>query len=255
MRVWCVANQNSGAGKTTTAIALAGLLTEKNKRVLLVDTDPHASLTAYLNYDPANVTHSLFDLFHLSNIDKKSLDKVIINTSFAGLDLLNAHISLATLDQVMGSKNGMGLVLKQALGRIEGEYDFVLIDSPPVLGVMMINALVASDRILIPVPTNFLALKGLERMLQTLRIMQKSQQARFNISIVPTMFDRQNRTSLETLQTLKARYDRQVWASVIPFDSKIRDASLQGVPPSLFAKGCRGVYAYKMLLPYLERLE
>lgn len=148
----------------------------------------------------------------------------------------------------------MGLILKRALLAIRDQYDYVLIDCPPILGVMMVNALAASDRILIPVQTEFLAMKGLERMVRTLAIMQKSRNRAFKVTIVPTMYDKRTRASLQTLQQLKKDYPNQVWSSAIPIDTKFRDASLKHLPVSHFAAGSRGVFAYKQLLIHLERL-
>ncbi|KXF81321.1 ParA family protein [Enterovibrio coralii] len=255
MIVWSIANQKGGVGKTTTTITLAGLLSEKNKRVLLIDTDPHASLTTYLNYDSEKLSHTLFDLFQLQTINRDTVKPLILKTEYKNLDLLPSHMSLATLDRAMGNRGGMGLMLKKTLACLEGEYDYALIDCPPILGVMMVNALAASNRILIPVQTEFLAMKGLERMVRTLQIMQKSRSSAFKVCIIPTMYDKRTRASLETLQELKVRYPDQVWTSAVPIDTKFRDASLKHMPPSYYAKNCRGVFAYKTLLSYLERLE
>jgi chromosome partitioning protein len=254
MIVWSVANQKGGVGKTTTTVTLAGLLSKKGKRVLLVDTDPHGSLTTYLGFDSDRVEKSLFDLFQLPEISREAVSSMVLNTEIEGIDLVPAHMSLATLDRVMGNRNGMGLILKRALMALHDDYDYVLIDCPPILGVMMVNALAASDRILIPVQTEFLAMKGLERMMRTLAIMQKSRQRSFKTTIVPTMYDKRTKASLQTLTQLKQDYPEQVWSSAVPIDTKFRDASLRNLPASHFAEGSRGVFAYKQLLIYLERL-
>ncbi|EKO3817906.1 ParA family protein [Vibrio harveyi] len=254
MIVWSVANQKGGVGKTTSTVTLAGLLSQKGHRVLMVDTDPHASLTTYLGYDPDAVTSSLFDLFQLKTFSRETVKPLIVETELEGMDIIPAHMSLATLDRVMGNRSGMGLILKRALQAVAEDYDYVLIDCPPILGVMMVNALAASDRILIPVQTEFLAMKGLERMMRTLAIMQKSRPGGFKVTIVPTMYDKRTRASLQTLTQLKKDYPNQVWTSAVPIDTKFRDASLKHLPASHFASGSRGVFAYKQLLIYLERL-
>ncbi len=255
MIVWSIANQKGGVGKTTTTVALAGLLCERGARVLLVDTDPHASLTTYLNIDTETVSASLFDLFQLTDIHRDSVQPIVMQTAYEGIDLIPAHMSLATLDRVMGNRGGMGLILKKTLMSLRDDYDYVLIDCPPILGVMMVNALASSDRILIPVQTEFLAMKGLERMMRTLQIMQKSRRQPFKVCIVPTMYDKRTKASMQTLQELKTRYPEKVWASAVPIDTKFRDASLKHMPPSMYAKGSRGVFAYKTLLNYLRRLD
>ncbi|MFV8457295.1 ParA family protein [Vibrio owensii] len=254
MIVWSVANQKGGVGKTTSTVTLAGLLSQKGHRVLMVDTDPHASLTTYLGYDPDAVTTSLFDLFQLKTFSRETVKPLILETELEGMDIIPAHMSLATLDRVMGNRSGMGLILKRALQAVAQDYDYVLIDCPPILGVMMVNALAASDRILIPVQTEFLAMKGLERMIRTLTIMQKSRPGGFKVTIVPTMYDKRTKASLQTLTQLKKDYPNQVWTSAVPIDTKFRDASLKHLPASHFASGSRGVFAYKQLLIYLERL-
>ncbi|MCW8333059.1 ParA family protein [Vibrio sp. SCSIO 43135] len=254
MIVWSVANQKGGVGKTTTTVTLAGLLSKQGKRVLLVDTDPHASLTTYLGYDSDNVPASLFDLFQLKEYTPQTVSPLILKTEIEGIDIVPAHMSLATLDRVMGNRSGMGLILKRALSALKERYDYVLIDCPPILGVMMVNALAASDRILIPVQTEFLAMKGLERMVRTLAIMQKSRNRAFKVTIVPTMYDKRTNASLQTLNQLKKDYPNQVWSSAVPIDTKFRDASLKHLPVSHFAAGSRGVFAYKQLLLFLERL-
>ncbi|EJG1204126.1 ParA family protein [Vibrio parahaemolyticus] len=254
MIVWSVANQKGGVGKTTSTVTLAGLLSQKGHRVLMVDTDPHASLTTYLGYDSDTVSSSLFDLFQLKTFTRDTVEPLILETELEGMDIIPAHMSLATLDRVMGNRSGMGLILKRALQAVSQDYDYVLIDCPPILGVMMVNALAASDRILIPVQTEFLAMKGLERMIRTLAIMQKSRPDGFKVTIVPTMYDKRTRASLQTLTQLKKDYPNQVWTSAVPIDTKFRDASLKHLPASHFASGSRGVFAYKQLLIYLERL-
>ncbi|NOH68859.1 ParA family protein [Vibrio rotiferianus] len=254
MIVWSVANQKGGVGKTTSTVTLAGLLSQKGHRILMVDTDPHASLTTYLGFDADAVSSSLFDLFQLRTFNSSTVRPLILETQVEGIDIIPAHMSLATLDRVMGNRSGMGLILKRALQAVEQDYDYVLIDCPPILGVMMVNALAASDRILIPVQTEFLAMKGLERMIRTLTIMQKSRKDEFKVTIVPTMYDKRTKASLQTLTQLKKDYPDKVWTSAVPIDTKFRDASLKRLPASHFASGSRGVFAYKQLLIYLERL-
>lgn len=255
MIVWTVANQKGGVGKTTSVITLAGLLAQSGKRILLVDTDPHASLTSYLDYDSDNQESSLYELFR--SREGRSAEKVkqaILHTPYENLDLICANMALATLDKILGQSEGMGLILRRILNQVEQEYDFAIIDCPPVLGVMMVNALAASDRVLVPVQTEFLALKGLERMIRTFQLMQRSCPNPIQYTIIPTMYDKRTKASLTALKELQENYTEQVWNSVIPIDTKFRDASVRHMPPSFFMKKCRGVFAYETLLRYLNRL-
>ena len=255
MRVWTIANQKGGVGKTTTVVSLAGLLIDRGFRVLLIDTDPHASLTSYLQYDSDQLPVSLYDLFQDPAANKAELEQLILPTEINGLSLIPASMSLATLDRVLGNSEGMGLFLNKQLKLVEDDYDFVLIDCPPVLGVMMINALAACERILVPVQTEFLASKGLKRMIQTLDIMQQSRGEEFDYCIIPTMFDRRTKASISTLDKIKESYKDKVWSGVIPIDTKFRDASLEHLPISLYTSNCRGAFAYETLLNYLLQTE
>lgn len=255
MIVWTVANQKGGVGKTTTVVSLAGILAQRGQRVLLIDTDPHASLTSYFDFDSDRLEGTLYELFQAAKPSAELVNRMTLKTKFENIHLLPASITLATLDRVMGNREGMGLVLKRALLRVQDQYDYVLIDCPPVLGVMMVNALAACDRILVPVQTEFLALKGLERMMKTFEIMQRSKRDKFRYTVIPTMFDKRTRASLMTLQSIKEQYGEAVWNAVIPIDTKFRDASLLHIPPSIYAPGSRGTYAYETLLNHLDVLE
>jgi len=251
--IWTIANQKGGVGKTTSTITLGGLLAEQGHRVLLVDTDPHASLSYYFGIESEDLELSVFDLF-VQVSTKEQIEQSLCPTRYENIDILPATMALATLDRSLGSKGGMGLVLKKAMEQLKDEYDYVLMDCPPVLGVLMVNALAASDRILVPVQTEFLALKGLDRMMKTLDIMQGEQEKPFAYTIIPTMYDKRTRASLQAYRSLQEMYGDKVWSSVIPIDTNFRNASVEQKVPSDYAVSTRGVYAYKKLLNYLVNL-
>ena len=162
---------------------------------------------------------------------------------------------MATLDRQLGTKEGKGLVLKKSLVALEEHFDYVLIDCLPMLGILMVNALAACDSLLLPVQTEFLALKGLERMMKTLEMITKSRKIPLQSIIVPTMFDRRTRASIQSLRTLREKYGESVWPSVIPVDTQFREASQQGLPISLMNKSTRGSKAYEALLNFLLQPE
>lgn len=253
MVVWTIANQKGGVGKTTSTITLGGLLAERGHKVLLVDTDPHASLSYYFGIESEDLELSVYDLF-VQVSTKEQIEQTLCPTKYKNIDILPATMGLATLDRSLGSKGGMGLVLKKAIQKLEGQYDYVLMDCPPVLGVLMVNALAASDRIVVPVQTEFLALKGLDRMMKTMEIMQGEQQEPFNYTIVPTMFDKRTKASLIAYQKLQELYGDKVWQGVVPVDTNFRNASVSQQVPSDYAGNSRGVYAYKSLLKHLIKL-
>ncbi len=256
MKIWAVANQKGGVGKTTTAVTLAGLLAERGCRTLLVDMDPHGSLTSYFGFDPDQMEDSIYNFFQaMANAAPIDPEPVIRDTRVARLQLMPASMALATLDRQLGIRKGTGLVMVKALRELQGRFDHVLIDCPPVLGVLMINALAACDRLLVPVQTEFLARKGLERMLNTLQMVQRSGQPPLPRIIIPTMYDRRTRASVESWAALRDNYPQHIWNSTIPVDTGFRDASKAGLPLSMLRPASRGVLAYAKLLDHLLEQE
>ncbi|KXI27950.1 ParA family protein [Paraglaciecola hydrolytica] len=252
MIVWTVANHKGGVGKTTTTVTLGGLLAQVGKQVILVDTDPQASLSYYFGVDSEQLSSSLYDVFMSGKtLTKEDVLDCLCPTKLDSLFILPATMALATLDRKMGTQNGMGLILKKALNLVADEFEYAIIDCPPVLGVLMINALAACDRVVIPCQTEFLALKGLERMMHSMEIMQKSLGKEFAFTIVPTMYDRRVNAATEAYKTLKATYGDGVWPGVIPVDTRFRDASQAQSPPSVFCAKSRGVFAYGKLLKFI----
>lgn len=251
MKIWAVANQKGGVGKTTTAVSLAGHLVTQGARVLLVDMDPQGSMTSYFGFDPDDMPRSIYSLFELDDFTYENVSSVLTKTKVEQLTLLPASTALATLDRQLGSQQGKGLVLKKSLTALEQHFDYILIDCLPMLGILMVNALAACDSLLLPVQTEFLALKGLDRMMNTLEMITKSRKTPLHRTIVPTMFDRRTRASSESLRALREKYNDAVWDSVIPVDTQFREASRLGLPISLMNKSTRGSKAYDALLTYL----
>ena len=253
MKTWVVANQKGGVGKTTTAVSLAGILADQGKRVLLVDLDPHASLTQYFNYNPDELESSLYNCFVADKLTAEIIDFSILSTQSQQLDLLPSSVALATLDRTAVSRQGMGLKLKEILGIIANQYDYAVIDCPPLLGILMINALAACENLIIPVQTEFLAIKGLERMLNTVSMVYKKASGRPPVVIVPTMYDKRTRASRDSLLYLKNEYSSAVWRYYIPVDTQFRDASLAHQVPSVYCSDTRGVEAYIQLVGDIQK--
>jgi chromosome partitioning protein len=256
VRIWSIANQKGGVGKTTSVVSLGGLLAERGARVLLIDLDPHGSLTSYFRYDPDSLETSLYDLFF--NQRCKDLDyirKVVRPTTHKGVDLLPATTALATLERQVSGQDGMGLVLAKTLAQLWDDYDYALLDTPPILGVLLVNALAACQRLVIPTQTEYLALKGLERMVHTLKMVMSSQNRPLPYTIVPTLFDRRTQASVITLKEMRQLYPEHVWQEAIPIDTKFRDASREGLFPNELDHLSRGVRAYRHLLAELDQVE
>lgn len=252
MKVWAVANQKGGVGKTTTTIALAGLLAEEGQRVVVVDLDPHGSMTSYFGHDPDALEHSSYDLFlHEGHVPDGMAGQLLVPTSHENIALLPSSTALATLERQSPGQNGLGLVIAKALAQLVADFDHAIIDSPPLLGLLMVNALAASEQLVIPVQTEFLAIKGLERMVSTLVMLNNSRKKALPYVIVPTLFDRRTQASQNTLNVLRSSYPNELWSSYIPIDTRLRDASRAGVTPSQNDPKSRGLQAYKTLLKLL----
>ena len=233
---------------TAIAVPLAGLWARQVRPALIVALDPRRSLTTYVGYDPDDIDQGVYSLFQGGPDSRSSAASILLPTDFENLFLMPASTALATLDRQLGAREGMGLVIGRALGQLRERFAHVFIDCPPVLGVLMINAMAASEHLLIPVQTEFLALKGLERMMRTLSMVTQARRIPLHYTIVPTMFDRRTRASLQTLKVLRERYPGELWKSVIPVDTQFREASRQGLPLSVLNAHARGTIAYTALL-------
>jgi len=254
MKVWAVANQKGGVGKTTTVVSLAGELARQGERVLVVDLDPHASLTSYLGLDPEATDDGVYALFRKASGEATAEPRIRPGQA-DGLDLLPGSPALAVLDRTLGTRKGMGVVLQKGLATLGQHYDHVLLDCPPMLGILMVNALAACDRLVIPVQTEFLALNGLRRMLRTLEMIGRSREQVPDYLIVPTQFDRRTRAATQSLYTLRDEFHPHVWAQYVPVDTRFREASRQGRALTVSEPASRGAQAYASLARHLLNLE
>ncbi|MDR2503449.1 MAG: AAA family ATPase, partial [Deltaproteobacteria bacterium] len=188
MKVLTIANQKGGVGKTTTAVTLAAALSRLGKRVLLLDLDPHANASVHLRVYPETRQHSGYDLFTSDPADWPALWwKVRVNYG-PNFDLVPASIRLSELEVDLNERAGKGVILKQSLDLLSQEYDYALLDCPPHVGILLVNALVASDLLIIPIQTDFLALHGLKLLFDTVNLLNKVLAAPINYKALATMF-------------------------------------------------------------------
>lgn len=243
MPVWTIANQKGGVGKTTTAVTLAGWLALKGQRVLMLDLDPHASLTEYLDLvnAPSAGVAALFAA------TPPPLTELVLRTAVKGLDVIPASAALATLERQSAGREGWGRAIDRALKNVSG-YDVAILDCPPTLGLLMVNALAACDQLIVPTQTEFLALRGLDGMLRTASMVARSRGAALPTLVLATLFDRRTRAGTQSLHELMDRKDADVWDEPMPIDTQFRDAAAAHLPLPQLNPEARGAIAYRRLI-------
>ncbi|AUZ55131.1 ParA family protein [Stenotrophomonas acidaminiphila] len=249
MRIWAIANQKGGVGKTTTTLALGRGLAALGQRVLLIDLDPHASLTRAFGVPLDPPPPGVLELFATPPGEIAALAR---GSAIPGLDYLCAQAALATLERRSANQPGLGLALQHALAQHGQRHDYILLDCAPTLGLLMINALAAADRLIIPTQAEPLALHGLEGMVRTGQMVERSRGRPLPVSILPTLFDRRTRTGNETLRQMQDRHGERVWEDAIPIDTRISTPATLTAPAHDDAYPGRGLSAYRRALEWLR---
>ena len=247
VKVLAIANQKGGVGKTTTTLTLATALTRMNKKVLVLDLDPHACASLHMRLYPENQTHTLHDLFLANEGQRPEIWKEIIKESTDWLHIAPASIRLSELEIDLHERRNKGAILAESLRLVMHEYDYVLMDCPPHVGVLLVNALVACALLIIPIQTDFLALYGLKLLFDTMNTLNKVLPAPVRYMALPTMYDRRARACTRVLELLKEKMGQAMFATVIGIDTRLREASAQGCVVYDLDPQSRGALAYAAL--------
>ena len=238
-----IINQKGGVGKTTTAVNLAACLADKGHRTLLIDEDSQGNSTSGLSKS-VDFEKSLYDVL----LDDEPVENAIVKTAVKKLHLLPASIDLAGAESEIAPLPDRESLLKKKIESLREDYEYILIDCPPSLGLMTLNALVASDSIIIPIQAEFYALEGLSQLVKTVQVVSRRMNPRLHIlGILLTMFDGRTNLSLQVAEEVKKYFGSKVFRTVIPRTVKLSEAPSFGEPILTYAPKSKGAEAYKKL--------
>ena len=258
-RLLALVNQKGGCGKTTTAVNLAACLAVNKRRVLLIDLDPQANATVSLGVDPGRLTRTIYQVLVDDSMDDGTgldLTSVIVPSNVPNLDVAPSSIDLAAAELELSARLGREKSLRKKIMPVRDRYDYVIIDTPPSLGLLTLNALVACEEVIIPIQTHYYALLGMRQLLRTLKVVREEVGHQIEIAgVVPTMYDARTSISKEIIHGIREYFGDKVFASAIHFNIKLVESSMAGVPVFVHMRTSRGAQEYMSLAKEVMALE
>ncbi len=244
VRIIAVANQKGGVGKTTTNINLAACLAEAGKKVLTIDADPQGNSTSGLGLDKNAIETTVYNLI----LGEADIEDVLQKTCVEGLDILPANMNLSGAEIELIGRERREFILKNAVEQIKDSYDFIVIDCPPSLNLITINALTAADTVLVPIQCEYFALEGLEQLLHTIRLVKERLNPALEIEgIVFTMYDARTNLSLQVVEEIKRSLGNNVYKTIIPRNVRLGEAPSHGLPITQYDGKSKGAECYRLL--------
>lgn len=243
-RTIAVANQKGGVGKTTTTINLSAALAEQGKKVLLVDLDPQGNATSGVGVDKRELENTVYELF----VGKTTLDECLLETDFLNLSVIPANINLSGAEIDLIDMDDREYYLKNILQQIKEEYDFILIDCPPSLNMLTVNAMTAADTVLVPIQCEYYALEGLSQLIHTINLVKRRLNPQLQLEgVVFTMYDARTKLSMQVVENVKQTLKENIYNTIIPRSIKLAEAPSYGMPITAYAPTSPGADAYRLL--------
>ncbi len=249
-RIIAIVNQKGGVGKTTTAINVSSYAASMGKRTLLVDTDAQGNATSGLGVDRTSLSHCIYDLLVVEPGEDSTPapSELIVDTCVRGLRLLPATINLAGAEIRLASAIAREMRLKRVIETLEDEYDLIIVDTAPSLGLLTINSLAAAESVIIPIQCEYYALEGLTQLLNVVQLVRRDLNQRLEIAgVVLTMFDRRTTLSREVAYQVASFFQGKVFRTKVPRNVRLAEAPSHGLPVSLYDPTCKGARAYRRL--------
>ena len=251
-KIIAIANQKGGVGKTTTAINLAASLATLKKKVLLIDADPQANATSGLGFEPKGLQSSVYECL----VDDYPIKSAVLHSQVENLDVLGSRIDLVGAELELINKPSREKVLRTILASLDKEYDYILIDCSPSLGLITVNALTAANSVIIPVQAEYFALEGISKLLNTVRIIKAKLNTGLHIEgFLLTMYDARLRLANQIYEELKSHFGDIVFTTVIPRNTRLSEAPSHGLPALLYDPQSRGAISHLQLAQELIEKE
>ncbi|MCK4376773.1 MAG: ParA family protein [Actinomycetia bacterium] len=241
-RVIALTNQKGGVGKSTTAINMSACLAEMGENIVLIDVDPQANTTSGLGVNKYKVDKSIYDAI----IGKANIKELVLNTRVEGLSLIPSNIHLAGAEIELVNMMMREHRLRKVIEPIRNNYDFIIIDCPPALGILTINALVAADEVIVPIQCEYYALEGLGQLIKTIELVKNNLNKNLEISgFVMTMYDSRTKLASQVVEEVKRYFGEKVYKTIIPRNVRVSEAPSYGLPVIFYDPNCKGSLAYK----------
>ena len=243
-RVIAIANQKGGVGKTTTTINLSACLAERNRRVLVIDIDPQGNTTSGLGINKNELDNTIYQML----IGECSLEECLIKTNIENLDILPSNVNLAGAEiELIGIKD-REYILKAHVETIKDNYDYIIIDCPPSLSTLTVNAMTTADTVLVPIQCEFYALEGLTQLMHTINLVKKRLNPSLEMEgVVFTMFDARTNLSLQVVENVKENLKQNIYKTIIPRNVRLAEAPSHGLPINIYDSKSAGADGYRQL--------